>query len=231
MKPKKTYYRDDQVIVENPEILIRVGYTLGINEGVKYVLENHEKEIRDLFKKVTGTIGLDGSVGDILAGNRWNSRQFDNVVRALAYQWIDHQGFGGPERKLHTKLIEELRGRQLRVVGRKKAVTGIRSPGYQSSDPEGDSYPPYLENQKVHTLIELDIPFFPESASDYIDLVSLIDRPDCWIDAVNVRKVYDSTSNTWLEGPDAPAAEEVPWVQPSAESMLGTETGADNPVQ
>lgn len=200
LKKAKVIYRiGDRVRIENPAIFRRVGYPLGLKEGTEHVLKNYEKDIRELFKKVDGSSGFEGISllsRDITVDN---ARAFDAVVKELAYSWIKSQGFGGVERKIFTVDVPELKNRVALVIGKKVVMTGTRSPGHGGYGSEYDCEPPYLAYQKSHVLLNLDLPFTFDDSFPYIDLFSLIGAHDCWVEEVNLKKVYCSRDKKWLE--------------------------------
>jgi hypothetical protein len=197
---KKVIYRvGDRVRIENPAVFRRVGYPLGLKEGTDHVLKNYEKDIRDLFRKIDGSAGFEGISllsRDITVDS---SRAFDTVVKELAYSYIKSQGFGGTNREIFIVDVPELKGRIAEVASKKVVMTGTRSPGYGGSCPEDDCQPPYLAYQKSHVLLNLDFPFTFDDRLPYIDLFPLTGSHECWVEAVNLKKVYCSREKKWLE--------------------------------
>ncbi len=151
-KPRKhVFHRFDRVTIVEPLVVHRVGYPLGVADGLKHV-EAYAADINALLVKM-------GIISPPSARDLWLDTSptiWDNgVARALAYSWLRAKRFGGPERTIHTILIEGLRGATCEVMGKRVVYTGKRVPGRSGWGPEDDSDPPYLSQSKAHVLLEV----------------------------------------------------------------------------
>ncbi len=159
LKPRKhVYRRDDRVVVVNPLVVRRVGYPLGIADGLKHV-ESYASDVAALLGKL-GIRDLTSAYQCSLleAGLQPTLPTDGGVNRALAYAWLCSQRFGGPERSIHTELMEPLRDAECRVYGKRVVYTGRRDPGTTTYCYDGipDHEPPYLGRAKAHVLLELE---------------------------------------------------------------------------
>ena len=136
----------DWIIIEEPRLFIRCGYALTI--------ENVDQEVRTLYQKELQPIKALLKIGGHNQPN--GSRQFDVIVRELCYFYIRNNKFGGPERKIYeSEPKEKYRNMCVQVEQIKTVVTGdyVRgsSPVFGTFQYEYD--PPYLANQKRHTIL------------------------------------------------------------------------------
>lgn len=149
-KVKRHVYRvGDEVTIVEPLVVLRVGYKLGIVEGVKHI-EAHAIEVNALLAKL-GISDADPACGGLLES--FHGVHDDRVLSALAYAWIRAQRFGGPERTIHTETRESLRGKRAYVQSKRVVKTGTYQHGHYGED-GGD--PPYLADVHGHVLLELN---------------------------------------------------------------------------
>ena len=154
------------VRIVRPLFVVRVGYPLDFNQECERIRKEREKSILDFLHS---------------QGIRWGMyevpRALDKIVKALTYEEMRQNGFGGNERKIYTEERPELKGKAFHVQGVRFVKTGVRSAGYFDSH-SGEYEPPFLSDEKTHRLLQA-----PHSMSgDYFD------RPP-EIDAENVELV------------------------------------------
>lgn len=143
----------DKVRIVEPIVVLRVGYPLGVEDGLKFVRETMGKQIDALFD--AGTRTKMDLVHFHLSAPQIDIYTREKIERALGYRWLYQQNFGGNTRSLHLKLVEELRGREAFVTALNTRITGTRCPGYM--DQTGESEGPFLSDQKYHRIAELDL--------------------------------------------------------------------------
>lgn len=135
----------DRVRIINPQLVVRVGYPLCIEDVAKTI---------DVDKIVTALHNcgikhpLHGLVPNI-KGSRME-RAMSQVARGIALAIMIDQNFGGSTRSIYTSEDLTLKNAIVRVSGKRRVVTGDRYGGYE----EG----PSLENQVHHMLIQFDSP-------------------------------------------------------------------------
>src|SRR4051812_49115486 len=109
MKSRLPVYRSGDVVrVIEPLVVRRVGYPLGIEDGIKHIEEKHGAAVATLLDEIgiehNHPAFIDAAV--IVS----HGAAFESIVREMAYHWIRAKAFGGRERAIHTKLVEGLRG-------------------------------------------------------------------------------------------------------------------------
>ena len=161
----------DTVRIINPEFFLRCGYPLSLKDGIKMVLED-EKD-KELFH------GLCDHFGISITNPR---KDYYRIIDILAYYKIRNSGFGGRERKIYTRKVEEAKGHEFTVLSKKMVMTGHYVPGTNFSYfDECEHEPPYLEGAKSHMILYLhdgcvDGDFF------YVENVTRpLDRNQGWI--------------------------------------------------
>lgn len=153
---------DDTVKIINPVFVTRCGYPLGIIDMEKEIEEQFGKAIDDLMNKVGGIVIDD--LRDKFGRNdspviRKRNKIFHNIIREMAYIRLQAKNYGGKERTLHTKIIEELKGKETRVVRIQIVKTGIYESATGGFDYYGESEyePAYLINPKTHKILTLGL--------------------------------------------------------------------------
>lgn len=188
----------DVVCIDNPEMFIRCGYPLSLDDACKEVEEKFGRVIEDLIHSVQC---LDEFVpadekGVYQDGSMWptcvkipsldRNKQYSDLVKTLTYYRLVGKNFGGNERKIFTQLEEGLRGRKASVVGIEFVKTGIRHPASGGYDYYSGGYeyePPYLENEKTHKILDLHV-----NVSDTNEWCAFLDLNR--IEVVNVTKIH-----------------------------------------
>lgn len=156
----------DNVRIVVPKIFVRCGYPLSFDD----VLERTEAEFGERIRTFCRELGFDTYVGSYA-----NSSSVSiNVTREIARAVMQRDGYGGRERTIHTADRPDLAGIEGTVCRQFFCKTGTYVPGSRSWS-DGDHEPPYLEDEKTHRILVLDLPL-----------------PGCWnmpIEAANVEKI------------------------------------------
>ena len=104
--------------------------------------------------------------------SRWNIVE-KAIVSSLAYDRVKKKFKYGNERKIYTKLMESLRDRQVTVVSKKTAKTGIYYPPYHGNGYDDyDGEPGGLTDGKTHILLEIDV--FDEEGRIWIEQTNVV---------------------------------------------------------
>ena len=187
---------DDIVRIDNPEMFIRCGYPLCINDMCEEIEKHFKNVIEDLIYSVSNGdefVRRDdrenhsdkwGTIRPILHSND----DYGRIYRELAYRRLQGKNFGGNERKVFTEKVESVRGKKARVVGIKFVKTGIRHNGYSGYDysyGNHDYEPPYLSDEKTHKILQIDL----IEPVEYGNWTEGIDNHR--IEAIHVTKVHD----------------------------------------
>lgn len=180
---KQVFRRYDTIRIVNPEFFIRVGYPFDKKYAIKHLISEKEKAI--LSNLIDGRDPNEEVL--LFDGGRQMSKTYIKMLDELAYFKLKTNGFGGPERKIFTKLIPRLVGRECRVMGKKVVKTGIRR--YESDDDYyygGGSSWYYLDNNKSHVILETSVysTSDDDSEGDFQTFNGLL-----WIEEKNVEKV------------------------------------------
>lgn len=143
MKKEKIKYGDTVRIV-NPYFFVRCGYNDTLEKQSEEILKNHEYDLMSVLKKITPLIDRD-------------SKQFNVILKELAYLKCQQNKFGGSERKIFTELKEEFKNELFSVINKKIHKTGNYVSGryYGSYGDEMDYEPAYLEKEKTHVILEV----------------------------------------------------------------------------
>ncbi len=167
----------DIIKITNPEIIIRIGYPMSIYDAMEKVKEfYHNKIVEFLNKTIYNRTPL---FPDIIV-NGHNSRPYNKIISALAYEYLKSEQFGGKERKIFSKYRQELVGITSKVRKVFIRKTGIYFPpsgshNYWTNEYEQESGG--LDKEKTHKILELEI------FSDYPNYVQ--------IETCNVEKIYE----------------------------------------
>lgn len=138
----------DIVRIKNPEFFIRCGYPLSIQDGIKQLMDTQSED----YRKITEFADYFGLSKNILNVKK----DFQQIIRILAYYKIQEQNFGGRERKIYTQFVETAKDHEFEVIGKQTVVTGYYVPATGRSSMWNDEYePPYLDDPKVHVILSL----------------------------------------------------------------------------
>src|ERR1017187_1515484 len=118
----------DCVKITNPEIVIRCGYPLG-KQTIKdtIITQEQKNEIWKLIDSFSKTAyPHSNKLSDVFTANYINTNEvsFGKILDELSYVILKSKGFGGNERRLHTKVVEFLRDKECNVWGRRVVKTG-----------------------------------------------------------------------------------------------------------
>lgn len=140
----------DKVRIINPQIFVRCGYPLCISDVAKTI---DQKIIIDCLVQC-GVYTFE-QLENLIKYHPYHKMQraYRKILDGIALAVMVSKGFGGSERKIYTREIEEFRDKIVQVESKRQVVTGDRypgcGPGYYGDEAEG----PSLENQVRHTLI------------------------------------------------------------------------------
>jgi hypothetical protein len=175
MADKQPVYRiGDHVTIVDPQLVVRVGYPLGLAAGRDYIMRNHLDAVKELFSKVGGLL-YPPFTGFVLGTRADYSREFNKVVDSLAYAYICSMGHGGSARSVHAVEVPGLAGTSALVVGRKVAYSGIRR---SESEDEGPSF----KRTAAHVLLEV--------ALDRCIEIGGVSEGTAWIEASRVSLLH-----------------------------------------
>lgn len=154
----------DWVEIINPEFVIRCGYPLTFEDARNYIKKEFITEINEFkiklenkFRPIKNDVNNKFKISLDL-NNLIDDKLTNKIVNAIAYDYLRYNRFGGNERKLYIKQVEECKG-EICLVSRIKIVkTGkyfSPSGGYDSYSGEYDYEPGGLTNEKTHKLLEI----------------------------------------------------------------------------
>ena len=155
---------DDRVKIINPEIVIRIGYPMSFDEACEEVDKLYRNEIIEFLNK-TIYQQKDVPLYKLTLASYINEKEYiksqtyKKIIKALAYEHMQQKEFGGREKKIYTKVRQELLGITSTVRNISIKKTGIYfapSGGYDSYSGEYDFEPGGLDKEKTHKILELD---------------------------------------------------------------------------
>lgn len=153
---KKEVIRPGDVVkIVNPEFFIRCGYPLSLKDGIKLIMED-EKD-KEYFEKLCNRFGIMGRSLASLDNIRL-PKDYYKILDILAYWKIRRKGFGGNERKIYTRRVEEAKGHEFEVSRKKMVVTGSYVHGHEDREWESghiEYEPPYLADMESHMILYL----------------------------------------------------------------------------
>jgi hypothetical protein len=192
MNEKNRIKIGDYVRIDNPEMFVRCGYPLGIEDMRKEIKDNHLSDIEKFIISIVcdkddraKEFYSDGIKCLIQTDKADCSDSANAIIDILAYRMLRHRNFGGRERAIHTKTIEAHKWKICQVTGTKMCVTGNYVAGSKCYDNWNGGYeyePPYLLNQKSHRLLALSIPAC-------IGETKFIQGHECMIEECHVTKI------------------------------------------
>ena len=187
----------DKVRIINPIIFIRCGYPLGIEDMRKEIEEYYGTVIDDLYRSVQKGDKLmlrdangkyeDGAFIKVEYPTCKENHNHNEIINALAYSRLKAKKFGGTTRSLHTKVMEELRGKETTVDAIKIVQTGEYFPNSGGYDYWSGGYeyePAGLTDVKSHKILTLN-PIYSFPTNDW----HVMDTPEIKIEAINVEKI------------------------------------------
>jgi len=164
----------DTIKILDPQLFIRCGYPLCLRDMKSEVEKSFENIIEDLIYSVgrgnqfmqrnDKGLYLDQSkVKNSSFGSSrqsGHSREYYKILRELASVRIKVKNFGGNDRKIYTEKYEMSKDKEALVAKIKFVKTGLRVSGSSSYDNysgHNEYDPPYLEGEKTHKILELDL--------------------------------------------------------------------------
>lgn len=161
---KQVFKIGEKVKIINPEFFIRCGYNLTIQDGLNMITpEERQVILKMLDKKSQFNYSYHG--GDKI---------FDKILNEIAYSKIRGMGFGGKERKIFTKRIENLTNGTGTIISKKTVKTGKYESGYVSGWETPEYNPPFLGNEKTHIILSLDLVENPDEI--YLDALRIEEK-------------------------------------------------------
>jgi hypothetical protein len=154
----------DCVRIIEPHIFVRCGYPLSFEDAVKVVEEKYQKEVDSMLEKIGFREFYDmtilGETVKMKMKSDGRGTTEDKIIRALAYEYVSREGFGGKERKIYTDYKEELKGKEYTVTRKFVKKTGTYFPPseeyhsyYDYSEYEYE--PGGLVNEQTHVMLDL----------------------------------------------------------------------------
>lgn len=142
----------DVVRIENPQMFVRCGYPMIIEDAIKIIEENHLVDLHEFSEK----LGL-GLTKQHLGGTIELNKRTKRFMSALGYQYVGSHGHGGRTRSLHTVERPDLQGRDFKVIKKFGCWTGdyYGPSGGVYYDGEYWNEPGGLENRQYHSILTL----------------------------------------------------------------------------
>ncbi len=175
---------NDFVRIDNPEMFVRCGYPIGIQDVRELIRKNNMSDITDLINKVIGQNDCD-ILPRLLRSDGVRETSIRKIIDVLAYEKLRNDGFGGRERTIHTLYDENQKGKIYQVIGTKRCVTGTYVPpsgGYEYYSGEYEYEPAYLMNDKSHRILILSIE--QPNPTYFADLREIYSIEDCHVSKV-----------------------------------------------
>jgi len=175
MSRKPPFKICDKVKIIAPEFFVRCGYPLSLQDALEAV---DKSEVGEKARALLKEVGLKSHWGVI---NSQPTKWYDRMLKVLAVGWLEQRRYGGTERTIHTKRLEELEGKVFQVIGQKFYRTGTYVPATQFAD---EWEPPTLVNQVSHRILLLGQLY----SEPWTDITSFSSWP-LRIEACHVEKV------------------------------------------
>ena len=158
----------DQVVITKPEFVTRVGYPMSFADAIAWAEAERMQEINALLNFGPGA-----------------KAYFEKeIVRATARAYLKYVQYGGKERSIYTRHLDEELGRVHTVNGKCVVNTGTYYPG----EGTGEDYEPGgLDKRKSHVLLCLDF-----WVKDFAPMTGTIDDRftfGMWIERCNVKVI------------------------------------------
>lgn len=159
-KAKKfVYHVGDIVKVVHPLVVKRVGYPWNKKHIKEKVITKKQKKALWACLDRFGLMS-EPAIRPLMFIDR-NEGLFDKLLDEIAYELGRKNGWGGTKRKVFCEAMEELRGKECRIVGKRCVQSGTYNHGCSGRggyyDDEWDYDPPHLSDVKAHVLLKLDI--------------------------------------------------------------------------
>tara|TARA_Y100000310_G_scaffold255757_1_gene263336 strand:- start:1501 stop:2079 length:579 start_codon:yes stop_codon:yes gene_type:complete len=155
---------EDRVKVIKPEFFQRCGYPVTYQSEFDRIIAS--EEIKDEIGKCLSTclkiaapVDRSGStqvgIHNVYRNCVDNLGAIQKIAKILAYESVRIKQHGGSQRKIYTKTIEKLAGKEFQVLRVRYVKTGTYIPPGFCGYAEGDWEPGYLEDAKTHKILEL----------------------------------------------------------------------------
>lgn len=154
-KSKNIIRVNDIVEITNPEVFVRCGYPL-TTQIIKDAFTDEQWAATDIFLKKHFDIAQYEPI-PFLPDTMKDKGSLDNVMTAIAIQYMKEKKWGGTERKIYTVHNPELLGHSGTVINKRVVKTG----NYESGgggygyDGEYDYEPAYLSECKTHVILTI----------------------------------------------------------------------------
>ena len=154
----KVFRYGDTVKIINPEFFVRCGYPLTLEDAKERLVSQKQREmICALLNEnyCIDKIGYAEPTIDDLSFRDVDSHSFyHKILDEVAYFQLYKARFGGSERKIYTKRLDNLLNHEAVVISKRTVKTGTRVNGYYDED--GGS-PPYLSQEKTHIILTVNV--------------------------------------------------------------------------
>jgi len=157
----------DRVKILTPNLFIRCGYPLGIQDMIKEIDQCFGTFIEDMLRSAGKGDKMvfrdqNGKYPDrpedmIVFESEEKGRDYRDIARILAYERLKLKQYGGNTRSIHTETIDDLKGKVGKVIEIRFVHTGTYQRGYSGYSYEGeyDYEPSYLSDEQTHKILTL----------------------------------------------------------------------------
>ena len=183
----------DIVQINNPECFVRCGYPLSLDDVCEEIYQLYSDKIERFIDEI---VKVDENKTPRFTVTRTTQKPYEKIVRKLAYIRMRNKEFGGNERRIFTERRESLKDAEAEVIKIKIVKTGdyVKATGGY-----GEYEPPYLENQKTHKILYLDVRKQKQSCTKsgflYAQEYEYYDY-DLAIENIHVTKIIDELPTT-----------------------------------
>jgi len=151
----------DTVKIVNPQLFVRCGYPLSIEDMEEEVKELFMGDIDDLVNSMGFDVFTEAPRRIDFDYSRLNKgKVYRKIIRELAYIRLRRKNFGGNERKVFTEPYDEYKDLEAEVTGIKICKSGTYNQGYGGGcdywTGQSDYEPAYLSPCKTHKILTLD---------------------------------------------------------------------------
>jgi hypothetical protein len=201
MSKRKNIIRvGDRVKIVVPEVVVRVGYPLTKADMMKKQTPEQLQAIRDMFKAFNVRLKMENiSALGLGEADRDMEKLYEKIRYAMAGEMLAQAGWGGKQRRIHTRTLTPIKGLLATVDARRVVKTGDHYPAYSSYDSWNGDYdyePGGLSNEKTHVLYKLYVDgygsWWSESREDgtfFANFTGHDDYKDIEIEGCNLVKI------------------------------------------
>lgn len=142
---KKPVFKIGQKVkIINPEIFVRCGYPLTIEDELKLITNEEKMAILKLLPSHNNYNFL---------YHKYDSH-LDKILSEIAFCRLKEKGFGGPERKIYTEHRPALLNKIVTIENKRVVKTGKYEKGYTSGWETPEYNPPFLGKEKSNVLLK-----------------------------------------------------------------------------